>query len=160
MNRSLSFTLLLLAALSAACAFGGKKYPQTWIRDEVEIGSERILWEVTAMALDKEGFPVGSGMDPTSLVATSGWKNSLAPFRGKGWRERAQVRYERVAPGRYRIEVRVERDLNMDIARPMDLSYADWEDAPDDEVAGAILLQRIKSTLGGGREPADASSDG
>ena len=152
-RRAVLLALTCALLLAGGCKLGGPKYPEAWRDDEVEVGSERLLWEVTAFALNKEDFPVGSGMDPSSLVATSGWKNSLAPFRGKGWRERAQVRYEKVAPKRYRISVRVEHELNMDIARPTDLRYAQWEESPDNEVAASILLQRIKSWLGAGAVP-------
>ena len=38
----------------------------------------------------------------------SGWNISLAPFRGKGFRERCHIRYQRQKDGNYKVEVRVE----------------------------------------------------
>jgi hypothetical protein len=141
--------LLAVLALAAAACFSAPKHEEVWVADEVTVASDRLLWEVTRFSLEKGGYPVGSGMDPTTLVATSGWKTSLAPFRGKGWRERAQVRYQRVAPGRYRVQARVEKQLNMDVVKPLDLRYAKWESGPDNMEAARILLERIKAWVGG-----------
>jgi len=148
--------LFLLAALSLSLALGAcettRRHPAQWQSDEIEVPSERLLWEVTVFALEKERYPVGTQLDPTTLTAVSGWRNSLAPFKGKGRRERAEVRYTAVGPKLYRVEVRVEREINMDPVRPMDLSYAEWESAPDNVEAASILMQRIKSWIGPGLE--------
>ena len=147
-------TLLIAACLaSALCACESQtKYPPAWKTDEVRVASERLLWEVTVFALDKEKFPVGSQMDPTTLTALSGWRNSLAPFRGKGRRERAEVRYEPLGPNLYRVMARVEREINDDYVQPMDLSYAKWESAPDNQEAALVLIQRIRSWIEPGFE--------
>ena len=95
-SRSLGAALLLSLALGSAltgCGALGGGQPELWETDELSVGSERILWECTVFTLEKDGFPVGTGLDPTTLTATSGWKNSLAPFKAQGWRERAYVRY-------------------------------------------------------------------
>jgi hypothetical protein len=147
-SRRARAPLLAILALAGAACFSAPKHEEQWYPGEVTVASDRLLWEVTRFSLEKGGYPVGSGMDPTALVATSGWKTSLAPFRGKGWRERAQVRYQRVAPGRYRVEVRVEKQLNMDVIKPLDLRYAKWEPAPDNLEAARILLERIKAWVG------------
>jgi hypothetical protein len=148
--------LFLLAALVLSFALGAcqtsKRYPPQWSTSEIEVPSERLLWEVTVFALEKERFPVGTQLDPTTLTAVSGWRNSLAPFKGKGRRERAEVRYKAVGPRLYRVEVRVEREINQDPVRPMDLSYAEWESAPDNQEAANILMQRIKSWIAPGLE--------
>lgn len=148
--------LFLLAALAlplalAACETTRKPPPQ-WQSSEIEVPSERLLWEVTVFALEKERFPVGTQLDPTTLTAVSGWRNSLAPFKGKGRRERAEVRYQAVGPKLYRVQVRVEREINEDPVRPMDLSYAKWEPSPDNVEAASILMQRIKSWIAPGLE--------
>ena len=95
---------------------------------------------------------MGSHLDPTTLTATSGWRNSLAPFKGKGRRERAEVRYSAIGPHLYKVEIRVEREINQDPVRPMDLSYAKWESAPDSQEAAMVLLQRIRSWIQPGLE--------
>ena len=142
---------LTLAFGHASCA-STNRYPPVWQVDEIEVPSERLLWEVTVFALEKEKFPLGTRLDPTTLTAISGWRNSLAPFKGKGRRERATVRYSAVGPHLYRVEIRVEREINQDPVRPMDLSYAKWESAPDSQENAMVLLQRIRSWIQPGLE--------
>jgi hypothetical protein len=159
--------LLLLSACwlvlaCGACHLLQEQHPESWEVDELEVPSERLLWEITVFALEKERFPVGSRLDPSTLTAISGWRNSLAPFRGKGRRERAEVRYEAIGPKLYRVHVRVEREINDDPVRPMDLSYAKWEKAPDNQEGAMVLLQRIRSWISPGLEtkpPANTPGD-
>jgi hypothetical protein len=139
---------LLCVALSACQS--SSKYPPQWRVEEIDVPTDRLLWEVTVFALEKEGYPTGTDLDPTSLNAVSGWRYSLAPFRGKGRRERAHLQFEPLGPQRYRLQVRVERENNMDAVRPMDLSYADWKEAPDNTDAALVLVQRIRSWIAPG----------
>jgi len=152
-NRGLTRTVTLAAVVAAALLFGAcktaKKYPESWHDDEISTGSERVLWEVTVMSFEKHGFPTGTGMDPSTRVAVSGWHYDLQPFRGQGWRERAHVLFEPLEGDRYRVRVRVERELNMDVVRPLDISYAKWKQAPDDDTEARLLMLRIKSWIGG-----------
>lgn len=150
--RLTCLVLCLLPALGSASCASTNQHPPMWQVDEIEVPSERLLWEVTVFALEKEKFPVGSRLDPSTLTAISGWRNSLAPFKGKGRRERAEVRYTPVGPKLYRVEVRVEREINQDPVRPMDLSYAKWESAPDSQENAMVLLQRIRSWIAPGLE--------
>ncbi|MCK6448677.1 MAG: hypothetical protein L6Q99_19970 [Planctomycetes bacterium] len=157
MNRLKHACVLVVVVVLAVCGASCKSdlpAPE-WRDGEVTAASENVLWEVTVLALEKEGYPVGAGLDPSTGVALSGWKSSLAPFKGKGWRARAHVKYERTAPGRYRVDVRVEKELNQDLARPLDPSYAQWEPTADDAERAQVLLQRIRSYLGGEIEVAD-----
>jgi hypothetical protein len=147
MNSIRVWLACLALWLVAACA--EERPPAKWNGAEIAAASENVLWEVTVLALDKEGYPVGAGLDPAKGVAVSGWKSSLAPFKGKGWRARAHVKYERTAPGRYQLDVRVEKEINQDLVRPLDPTYADWKPAADDEERSSVLLQRIRSYLGG-----------
>jgi hypothetical protein len=124
-----------------------KKPEPVWIADEVPAPSENVLWKVVLRSLDKEGFPLGTGLDPATRTATTGWFHSLAPFRKKGYRERAIVKIAMAAPDRYDVIVRVQRDINDDITRPMDLQYARWEGAPDNEQRARIVLHRIRAWL-------------
>jgi hypothetical protein len=136
---------LLCAALSACEST--EKYPPQWRVEEIDVPSDRLLWEVVVFALEKEGYPTGTDLDPTSLEAISGWRYSLAPFRGQGRRERAHILFEPLGPKRYRLQVRVQRENNMDPVRPMDLSYAEWKEAPDNNDAALVLVQRIRSWI-------------
>lgn len=135
-----------LALALAACA-SFKAGPPQVISGEVSAASERILWQIVALTLSHESFPVGTGFDPVDNTAVSGWRMSLAPFKGKGWREQAYIHYETIGPGQYRLDIRVTRQLNQDMAKPLDAGYADWEDAPDDVERAQVLLQGIRSWL-------------
>ncbi len=139
--------LIGLCALLAAACQSSRTHPPQWKTAELESKSERVLWQVGAMVLDKEGFPTGSGLDPTSMLAVSGWRNDLSPFRGKGYREQAQLGFESLGGGRWKVRVRVKREVNMDIVRPLDLQFAKWESAADAEERALVLLQRMRSWM-------------
>jgi len=147
--HTLASLLLACCALGAACE-AVNQYPPVWQTDQVATDSQRVLWEVTAMSFQKHGFPTGTGLDPATMVAISGWKYDLAPFRGQGFRERAHVTFEPLEEGVYAVELRVQHELNMDMVRPLDLSYAEWKAAPDNDMEAKLLLLRIKSWIGGG----------
>lgn len=159
MNLRNSLVCLAFAALALLPGCATTAPPQ-WQSANVTIGNERLLLEVTEIALRKISFPVGAGLDPTHLRATSGWKISLAPFKGKGWREQATVQYTRLSDGKYVAAVRVERQRNDDIVKPMDLTYAQWESDPDNVERAGVLLRFIQSLLHTGDEvfaPAEAA---
>lgn len=143
--------ILLLLLAAAGCKAPAP--PAQWVSARVQAGNERLLFEVTELAFRKRSFPVGAGLDPARLTATSGWRVSLAPFKGKGRRDQAVVQFTREKePGRYKAEVRVRRERNEDIVRPMDLTYADWEADQDDVEAARVVLQFIVSLLSTGGE--------
>jgi hypothetical protein len=138
-------------ALLAGCA-SSQAQPQ-WISAHVEAGNERLLLDVTEIALRKTGFPVGAGLDPANLTATSGWKIALEPFKGKGSREQAIVKYARAQrPGTFKCEVRVRRERNDDVVKPMDLTYAEWESEADDVERARVVLHFVQSLLSTGEE--------
>ncbi len=152
MRRAVLPILLVLVPLFAGCN-AASRYDPEWVGQEVKAPSDRVLWECTVIAFEKQGFPVGAGFDPATRTATSGWRNDLSPFRGmgdgrQGFREQATIRFRPAGPQTYRIDVRVQRQVNNDIARPLDLSYADWKDAPDDTQEALLLLQLIRSQVG------------
>jgi hypothetical protein len=99
-------------------------------------------------ALAKQKFPLGAGVDQNARVATSGWKNSLAPFKGKGYRQRARFRLEPLEGGKYKLFVQVEKDTNEDIFRPMEIEYAKWEESADDVQTAKILISEIDARIG------------
>ncbi len=135
----------LILCLAPACK-SNEPEPK-WVKNQVGAESDRLLMDVTALAIQKSGFPVGSGIDPGALVVSSGWQNSLAPFRDKGWREQCEVRYERIGPRRYSVSIRVRREKNDDILRPLDLTYAQWIPDPDDTDRARNVMQHIRSLL-------------
>lgn len=147
--------LSLAIALCVGFLGGCKSFesPPQWVSARVDAGNERLLFEVTELALRKKSFPVGAGLDPARLTATSGWRISLAPFKGKGIREQAIVQYTREKePGRFKAEVRVKRERNEDLVRPMDLTYAQWEPDPDDAEMARVILHFIEALLSTGGE--------
>ncbi|MCH2105728.1 MAG: hypothetical protein MK291_03720 [Planctomycetes bacterium] len=125
-----------------------------WEESAAPTVSRRVLWEVTRIAFEREGFPqVAPGFDPVNNTVTSGWRTELAPFSGQGFRERAWVKYSTTDTGKLSIEVRVQREVNKNLARPLDPQYADWEEARDSRERARFLLQVIKGSLvsGGAR---------
>lgn len=139
---------LLGLLLPLAGCRSGPKHPPVWVTEEVTAPSERILWYCTHQAMVRQGFPIGSGFDPATRTATSGWHNDLHPFGRHGNRQRAVVQYVPLGPRRYRADVRVEQEINEDITRPHDLSFAKWKKSPDDDQRARILLQTIRALLG------------
>jgi hypothetical protein len=138
--------LLLVLAPVGACAWNSEPEPR-WRGVEVSAPSDRVLWKVTLLSMEKMGFPLAAGLDPGAMVATSGWRTTLAPFRGQGYRTQAEVRMEPVAPGRWHVDARVKRQTNESLAKPLDPRQAEWEWASDDELAATILLQHVRSFL-------------
>ena len=139
--------LLVLGLFGCAGVFTASTPPPEWIPGEVSAQDDRLLLDVTALALQKSGFPIGTGVDPNALVIVSGWQNSLQPFRGKGWREQCEVRYEKQAPRKYKVAIRVRHEKNDDILQPLNLSYAKWIPEGDDADRARIVLQHIRSLL-------------
>jgi hypothetical protein len=147
--RALCAALLALAwALVPALAGCASAPPEQWLEDEITASSDRVLWDVTILALQKSGFPLGASLEPGKLDATSGWMISLAPFRGKGFREQCEVRYTPQGPRTYKVAVRVRREKNDDLLHPLDLTYAEWEPEPDNQDRAQIVMQYIRSLLG------------
>jgi hypothetical protein len=138
--------LVMLGALCAACASSAPAEEEPV--EEFEAPSERVLVEVTVIAMQKSGFPVGAGVEPGKLSATSGWHISLAPFRGKGYREQCEVVWTPRSPRKYSVDIRVKREKNDDIVKPLDITYAAWVEEPDNEDRAAIVRQYLRSMLG------------
>jgi hypothetical protein len=144
-----AWTARAVLALALSFAFGcAIEPPAQWSTGTVTASSERVLWQVTVLALEKTEFPVGSRMDPATLTAISGWRISLAPFKGKGFREQCEVHYTAKGPREYDVQVRVRREKNQDIVQPLDLTYAEWEPDEDDVERAGVVMQYIKSLLG------------
>ncbi len=151
--RIVAALTLFVALFAAGCATPHSD--AKWTADTVEAASDRVLWEVTVFALQKTNFPVGSGLEPGKMVAVSGWHTQLAPFHAEGTREQCEIRYTALEARKYKVEVRVKKEHNDDVHRPLDLSYAEWKEDPDDEERAHIVLGYIKALLGPGFELKD-----
>jgi hypothetical protein len=144
-------SLLLLACsfLPVGCSSLGLTDPAPiWVVQEAPMVSERVLWVVCENAMVKQGFPVLTNeFDPKTREAHSGWQLDLHPFKGQGFRERAVIKYGLGSAGKLEIRVRIEREINANLAKPLDPSLAKWEREADNEQRAQILLQTILSTL-------------
>lgn len=143
---ALALTLPLAACSSTE---GGNKWGDgTWVEAQLAAASDRVLWQVTLLSLEKAGFAPGTEMDPVELEARTSWRMSLAPFKGDGFREQAIVRYERLGEGRYDVGVRVRRERNDAMDNPLDAARAEWVEEPDNIERARIVLQFLRSFLG------------
>lgn len=140
--------VLILALLPTSCASTDDHGGEVWSDVVVEAPSLEVLWQVTKLAFQRENFPVQNRFDVATRTTVTGWETSLAPFKGDGYRERAEVRYEALGSGSYELEARVVRETNECLARPLDISYAKWRSAADNDARARILLQRIRAYLG------------
>ena len=143
---------LLLLLSSCAATRGGTD----WVKSEAPGASQQVITEVTKMVFGKTGLPViGPGFDPVTRTMRSGWRTDLVPIkrqRTRGFRERAWVKYTPAADGKISFEVRVETQINKNLARPLDLQYADWEEGQDSEKRARLILQLVTVSLRQGSE--------
>ncbi|MEX1023436.1 MAG: hypothetical protein WD226_00035 [Planctomycetota bacterium] len=147
--RFRSVALLLLGALCVGVVSGcaREREPEpVWQRLEVDAPSDRILWKVTNMSLNKRGFPRGE-LDLAGMEIKSSWRNDMAPFRGQGYRTRAHIKMQPLEPGRWSVEARVMKQINQAMTRQLSTQDADWKWVPDDAAAARILLQHVRSLL-------------
>jgi hypothetical protein len=147
MKRLHSLLLAILCSLGSACTV---MYPEQWTAEEIPMCSSIRMWEITRLAMEKNGFPiVSTGFDPKEKMTVSGWDRDLHPFKGNGFRERVYVRYRRSEnAGKLVIGVRVEQEINENLAKPLDPEYADWVEANDNPARAKVVLQYMRSMLG------------
>jgi hypothetical protein len=139
-------------AFLGSCKSGGEP---KWVEATVEPPNETVLWQVTTYSLQKVGFPLGASLEPGRLRGVSGWHNSPAPFKSEGYRERCHVEFMSTGGKRYAMRVRVERETNEDIVHPLDITYAEWESAPDNEARARLVVGHVKAYLDPRAETAD-----
>lgn len=144
--------LLGVLILSAACTSVARQEAlddkeERWQSLEVAAPSDRVVWQLTLLSLQSQGFPLAAGSDLGARQVESGWKTDLQPFRGEGERRRAIVKLTPLAPGRWKLEARVRSEHNMNLVTPLDPVRAEWKAAADDESAAKILLRHIGTRL-------------
>lgn len=147
MIRLHSLLSLLALLLLPSCASAP---PEQWAPGSIPMCSPERLWEVTRLALEHNGFSLlEQGYDPRTRSLSSAWDKDLHPFKGHGFRERAHVRYEvGEEPDTLLLSVRVEREVNENLAKPLDPEYAQWAEAPDNPERARFVLQYVRSLLG------------
>ncbi|MBL8861468.1 MAG: hypothetical protein JNK02_05595 [Planctomycetes bacterium] len=154
-------TLALALALCVACASAAERQGN-WTQADVVIPSERVLRQALVIAMQKNGFPPGTEEVGAQETVSSGWKVELQPFKGDGRRRRAHAEYEELGPREWRIYVRVENETNEELAKPLELSRAKWERAPDDSEAASRIVRYLLNSLaeGGALAPVEGQEDG
>ena len=152
-SAPLALLLCLTLGLSSGCSSTRREPDANWRTTEVDAVSERILWTFVLNSLQRLGYPVGTGANPSELHVRTGWRTSLAPFRGQGQRALAEVRMRPVAHKRWLVEARVANQVNMALANPLDPRYAKWEWRPDDVSQADILLFTILASIQAPLEP-------
>lgn len=145
--RSWIAVACLLLATSSCSLFVAKIYPQ-WTEGHVKTDSESVLYDVVHISLQRAGYPVGVGADTGKRVVVTGWYVSEAPFKGKGYRQKATVHYAPTEEGSFLLRVRVQRETNESF-RPLDPRYSDWQEDEDNPEAAGIILQYVISFLAG-----------
>lgn len=146
--RASTVATLLLALLCAwSCNSAPEEPEPLWTTGEVAVSSDRVLWKVTLLALEKQGFPLAGGVDPSSGVLTTGWRLDLAPFSGEGRRRQAEIRFKPLRAGAWEVKARIKQQKNASLAKPLDPRFADWQWIEDDVVAASVLVQHIRARL-------------
>ena len=158
--RPALFALAAVLCLpGAACNSTPEEPDPTWASAQIVAGSDNQLWQVMQLALNRTGFPQSAGMNRGDMHVVSGWKIELSPWKGKGTRKQAEILATPVGPDRWKIDVRVKKQINNTLAETLDYSYAEWEWAEDDEVTARIVLQHVRAYLSPEFELEDAQAD-
>ena len=153
--------LVLVAGLPAACTSVARQEEldsreARWSTIEVGAPSDRVVWQLSLLALQSQGYPLAAGTDTGARAIQSGWKTDLQPFRGEGQRRRAMVKLAPLEKGRWKLEARVQVEENKNLVTPLDPSRAEWKPAADDELAARTLLQHVRARLAPELEPTAA----
>ena len=139
--------LALFAALTSSCALTDKEPEPSWGRREVKAPSDNVLWKLALLSVKDSDYPLTGGLNPSAGEITTGWKINLQPVSRKGYRERALLEMVPTSPGIWTVRARVQKQMNHAMVAPLDPQRADWKWAPDNDVAAAIILQKITSLL-------------
>lgn len=133
----------------AACASSGSGDREgDWAEADFNVASERVLRQVATLALEKNGFPPGTEEVGAKSTVSSGWRVELQPFKGDGTRSKAHVQYEEKGAAQWHVYVRVEKETNEELAKPLELARAKWESAPDDRDAAARIVRYMQTVFG------------
>jgi hypothetical protein len=144
--------LLVLAAGAAAGCSLLRGSPEEYMETPVLDRPFDAIWDVTAGVLRRE-FGGVDLIDPSKKVIESAWDTHLHPKGMAGYRSRGIVEVVEEEKG-YRIRVRVRKQGNHDVWRPLDFRYAEWQEAPDDGVRAERVRWLIETELQTGSPPA------
>ena len=130
MTRIAIITVLSVSFLSlAACSSGGGQAVGCATSDGFPAPDKEIVWTVAANALREQGFALDrEASTKQTWTIKSYWRNSLQPFGGTGYRERAEVTVNDV-PNRtnyFTVDTKVIRQPNNNLVQPSNLIAAEW----------------------------------
>jgi hypothetical protein len=140
--------VVLVPVLVAGCASTEEEREGDWVEMEMTVASERVLRQVAALALERNGFPPGTEESGAQQTVSSGWNVVLQPFKGDGSRTKAHIEYEERSPRKWLVGVRVQRESNEELAKPLELARAQWETQPDDRATAARILGYMQTVFG------------
>ena len=146
MTRLPHSLLLALGLLLASCSsnpFEPGEPDGAWVESEVQAPSERTVREVLSSVLSDQFDHIGQGYDPVERRMETGWRTSLSPFKSRGYRVQGVAEWERVEAGRYLVRLRVKRQTNENLAKPLDPAQAEWRWSADDELLAREALHHV-----------------
>ncbi len=147
-TRALAFLAAFALSLCAACSSTGSREDGEWVEADLAIPSERVLRQIVVLAMERNGFPPGTPDGNEASTIVSGWKIDLQPFKSRGTREKAYLEYEEKGAQKFHVYVRVEKDTNEELAKPLELEQAQWESADDDQEMASRILRYMQTMLG------------
>ncbi len=108
------------------------------------VGPEEILWDATLEVVSMR-FRLGD-VDRSKGTFKSLHMESLSPFKGEGRRRQVDGSIKEDG-NRYRIELQVWVETNMEIDHPTSSDKAKWKKRHDDPMAAQIMLAQIERLL-------------
>ncbi len=106
--------------------------------------AQDLVWDTALEVVGRE-FPL-TKLDRGKWRFETGWRESLQPMRFEGIRDRVEGQVLREEEG-YRVELRVVKQRNETVEKPLERTKAEWGDDELDSATALILLQKIESIL-------------
>jgi hypothetical protein len=135
----------LVSALVVAGSLAGCATPPPYYSSPIYTGiAPDLVWN-TALEVVGRDYPLAV-VNRGKWTFESKWTESLQPMRFLGHRWKVDGQIVREEEG-HRVELRVIKQRNENIDRPLESKSAEWGKQEPDEMTARILLQRIESIL-------------
>jgi hypothetical protein len=88
------------------------------------------VWDVAERTMTRSRYiPDSEASSKETRTLVSRWENTMSPFSGRGYRERATLTFHEVPgqPSRWTVEANVTREANMAMVAPSNPIVAKWE---------------------------------
>lgn len=141
-----TLSLLAVVLLLAACS-GNTQPTGAAVGTGFPAPDMDVVFHRAVMAVEEQGFSADLDMsDERSGHVESRWRTSLAPFAGKGYRDKIKVDIFPVEgqPGFYRTETQVIREMNADMTDPSNPGTARWGEAVRNGDVEDLINSRIE----------------